>query len=78
MKNVKMIGMMISLLAALLLVVGPMAGCGSKKKDPTTNQVTEVNTTTKGQELQDLDAAHKKGIITDDEYADQKARILAK
>jgi hypothetical protein len=40
---------------------------------------TEVsnNSTTTGRELQDLDDAHKKGLISDDEYKKQRKRILS-
>jgi len=73
MKKMKVLGYIISAIAMLMLTVGPMVGCSSKK---TGDQTTQVNTTTKGQQLQDLDAAHKKGIIDDKEYEKQKKMIL--
>ena len=76
MKKMRLIGYIISVIAMLMLAIGPMAGCGSKKADPTTSQTTQVKTTTKGQELQDLEAAHSKGIIDDVEYEKQKKMIL--
>jgi len=76
MKKMKMISLLVSVMAVLMLAVAPLSGCGSKKAEPTTSQATQVKTTTKGQELQDLEAAHTKGIIDDAEYEKQKKIIL--
>lgn len=72
MKLSKAIGLGVCLVVSMMLVVGPMAGCGGSKS---TGDQT-VKTTTKGQELQDLDAAYKKGIISEKEYNEQKKKIL--
>jgi putative oligomerization/nucleic acid binding protein len=58
----------------LVLAIAPalatmLPGCGSKTK------VTN-DTTTTGQQLQDLDEAHKQGIITEEEYNKQRKKIL--
>ncbi len=71
MKKMKTVALVVSLMASFLLVVGPMAGCGSKK-----SSTEVVMTTTKGQQLQDLDEAHKKGILTDKQYEAEKKKIL--
>lgn len=49
------------------------AGCGSR-----TNQSVGITGATKGQELQDLDEARKKGLLTEKEYEKQRKRILKK
>jgi hypothetical protein len=55
------------LLAAL--VTAPIAGCGSSAK-------VEARTATVGQELQDLEDARNKGLLTEDEYARKRAEIM--
>jgi len=74
MKKMKLIAWIVSVMALVMLVVGPMAGCGGKKSSASPS--TQVNTTTVGQELQDLDAAYKKGIITEKQYEAEKAKLL--
>ena len=59
--------------AALVLSLAALAACGGGGSQ-TTNV---VRSTTIGQELQDLAAAHEKGAIDDKEYAAQKRKILA-
>ncbi|MGL1862970.1 MAG: SHOCT domain-containing protein [Pseudodesulfovibrio sp.] len=71
MKKMKTVALVVSLMAAFMLVVGPLAGCGSKK-----SSTEVVMTTTKGQQLQDLDEAYKKGILTEKEYEAEKKKIL--
>jgi len=54
-------------------------GClgGSKKaKGGEATVTTTTKTTTLGQELQDLDEAHKQGIISDKEYEKKKKELL--
>jgi len=51
-------------------------GGGSKSKGGEATATTSTRTTTLGQELQDLDAAHKKGIISDKEYEEKKKELL--
>ncbi|WP_031480372.1 SHOCT domain-containing protein [Maridesulfovibrio frigidus] len=72
MKLVKLLGLIVSIALAGVLMLGPMTGCGGGGAD----QSMQTKTTTTGQELQDLDAAYKKGVITEDEYKDQKEKIL--
>lgn len=58
---------------ALLIVLGIIfSGCCTR---PSTTDVS-ATTTTKGQELLDLDAAHEKGLLTEKEYEKQKEQIL--
>lgn len=54
----------------LLAVLGASAvGCGSSAK-------VETNSRSVGQQLEDLEAAHDKGLLTDDEYQKQRQKIL--
>lgn len=46
-----------------------LAGCGS-------SAAVEARSTTVGQELQDLDAARNKGLLTEEEYNRKRAEIL--
>lgn len=50
---------------------GGCGGGGAKVK-------TETTTTTLGQELMDLDAAYKKGLITEKEYKNAKQAAIKK
>ena len=60
------------LLALLAALAGSLTGCGGGGA-----KVQSVNTsTTMGQELQDLDDAYQKGIITKSEYESSKQRIM--
>jgi len=60
------------LLALLAALAGSLTGCGGGGA-----KVQSVNTsTTMGQELQDLDDAYQKGIITQSEYESAKQRIM--
>ncbi len=72
MKLVKLLGLVVSVALAGVLILGPMTGCGGGGAD----QTMQARTTTTGQELQDLDAAYKKGVITEDQYKEQKEKIL--
>ncbi|WP_299354000.1 SHOCT domain-containing protein [uncultured Shimia sp.] len=63
---------------AKLLMVMVVAGmtlsaCGNGGN--TTNQVT---TTTVGEELEALETAYAKGLLTEDEYEKQRKKILSK
>ncbi len=53
----------------VLILLLCVAGCGARAQ-------SEVRSTTKGQELLDLDKAHKQGLMTDKEYAKAKKKIL--
>ncbi len=57
------------ILAVLVVGSSLMAGCGTQVRQ-------DVQSTTKGQELQDLEAARKQGLITDKEFEKQKKKIL--
>ena len=59
-------------LAAAIAIAGIVfgsGGCGSSAK-------VEAKSTTVGQELQDLDAARNKGLLTEAEYQSQRAQIM--
>ena len=54
-----------------LLFILTLAGCGGGPR-----LSNEVQSTTKGQELLDLNEARQKGLITEKEYKKQKKKIL--
>jgi hypothetical protein len=56
-------------LIALCTATGCRGGRGGKAEVSTTS-------TTVGQELMDLDAAHSKGLITDSEYQKKRKEIM--
>lgn len=56
-------------LLALGLATTTLSGCGSNAK-------VEARTTTVGQELQDLDEARNKGLITEAEYQQKRKEIM--
>jgi hypothetical protein len=59
-------------LALLAAVATPaLSGCGSSQKT-----TVEAKSTTAGKELQDLEDARSKGLITESEYKKQRERIL--
>jgi len=58
---------------ALALVL-PVAACGGSSHTPPPGTAGA----TTGQELIDLDNAYRKGAITQDEYEDQREKILDK
>jgi hypothetical protein len=66
---------LIRIFAVLLLLTysGAMLGCGggSDIKQQTTN-------TTLGKELQDLDDAYKKGLLSEKEYKEAKKNLMKK
>jgi len=66
MKRISVIAMVTLLIFSFVLV-----GCGGSK-----TEIKESPQTTLGQELMDLDKAHKEGIITDDEYEKKKKDIM--
>ena len=64
------------LVAVLIVVAGlNLWGCCGGSKEVIVPQ-SQTTTTTLGQELQDLEEAHKKGVITDKEYEAAKKKIL--
>jgi hypothetical protein len=58
-------------LILLAACAAPLHGCGGGGKTEVTS-----NNTTKGRELQDLEDAHAKGLLTDKEYKEQRKKIL--
>ena len=67
----------------LMMMVFSLSSCGclgggSKSKGGEASVTSTTKTTTLGQELQDLDDAHKKGIISDEEYEKKKKELLEK
>jgi hypothetical protein len=52
----------------------PLAACGGGGAESETQ--LDVTTTTKGQELQDLQAALNSGAITQEQYETEKKKIL--
>jgi hypothetical protein len=62
-------------LAVVLLLAysGAMLGCGGG-----TDVKQQTTTTTLGKELQDLDDAHKKGLLSESEYKDARKKLMKK
>jgi hypothetical protein len=60
--------------ALLLACSGTMLGCGGGGAD--VKQTT--TTTTLGKELQDLDDAYKKGLLSEKEYKDARKNLMKK
>ncbi len=59
----------------IILVLGLSSyGCGRRGGSAKVESTTR--TTTLGQELQDLDAAYKQGILTEKEYEKKKKELL--
>ena len=56
----------------ILLIMFSLSGCGGGGASST----MENRSTTTGQELLDLDKAHKQGIITQKEYDQKKKEIM--
>lgn len=63
-------------LAFSLSSCGCLGGSKKEAKGGEATVTTTTKTTTLGQELQDLDEAHMKGIISDEEYAKKKKELL--
>ena len=59
-------GLFVGVTATFLLGVG---GCGSASK-------VDARTTTVGQELEDLEEARNKGLLTEEEYSKQRHDIM--
>lgn len=64
------------ILAVVLLLAysGAMLGCGGSSADVK----QQTTTTTLGQELQDLDDAYKKGLMSEKEYNEARKKIMKK
>lgn len=56
-------------LIGLCLLPTTLVACSSSSK-------VEAKTTTTGQELQDLEDARNKGLLTEDEYQKERSRIM--
>jgi hypothetical protein len=71
-----------SIIFSLLIALGisfsvsSCGGCLGGGSGGKANVQSTTKTTTLGQELKDLDAAHKKGIISDEEYEKKKKELL--
>ena len=63
------------ILTPLIILWLIISSCGGGKGGEAKVKAT-TRTTTLGQELQDLDAAHRQGIITDEEYEKKKKELL--
>jgi len=74
MKISNIIGLLIMLMVALS--VSSCGGCLGGGSGGKANVQSTTKTTTLGQELKDLDAAHKKGIISDEEYEKKRKELL--
>lgn len=59
----------LAIMVAIAISVGACGGGGAELESQTT-------TTTLGQELQDLDAAYKKGLLSKEEYDKTCERIM--
>lgn len=53
-----------------VLAIVSLGGCGN------TSQQIEARSTTIGQELEDLEDARNKGLLTEDEYATKRREIM--
>lgn len=58
------------ILALSALAITSIAGCGN------TSQQIEARSTTVGQELEDLEDARNKGLLTEDEYNTKRREIM--
>lgn len=58
----------------LLAYYSPMLGCGGGGTDVK----QQTTTTTLGKELQDLDDAYKKGLMSEKEYNEARKKIMKK
>jgi hypothetical protein len=70
----RIIGLMIVLSVALCS--SSCGGCFGGGRGGKAKVESTTKTTTLGQELKDLDAAHKKGIISDEEYDKKRKELL--
>jgi hypothetical protein len=63
------------MISFMMVVMGSaLVGCGGGGTE--VKQSTSYYSTTLGQELQDLDAAYQKGLITEKEYKDAKQKLI--
>ena len=68
----------ILIFSLLIMIALSLSSCGclSGGKGGEAQVQSTTRTTTLGQELQDLDEAYKKGIITEKEYKKKKKQLL--
>jgi len=59
-----------ALAVCLVACAATLSGCGGRSSD------NDNRSTTVGQELQDLEAARNKGLLTEDDYQRQREAIL--
>ena len=63
------------MIAFLVVIMGSaLVGCGGGGTE--VKQSTSIYSTTLGQELQDLDAAYQKGLLTEKEYKEAKKKLI--
>ena len=67
---------LVILMAVIMALSVSSCGCLGWGKGGEVKVETTTRTTTLGQELKDLDEAHKKGIISDKEYEKKKKELL--
>ena len=58
------------LMAAILLSLGTLAGCGSESIE------TRESTATTGKQLMDLQKAYEAGVLSQEEYEKQRKMLL--
>lgn len=61
--------------AMLAILMGAAGCCGGGRKVHNETKAT-TTTTTLGQELQDLDDAYQKGLLTEKQYNEAKEKLL--
>lgn len=73
MKSVRAVVAALVVLFTVFIVVPALVGCGGGTE---VKQSTSIYSTTLGQELQDLDGAYQKGLITEKEYKEAKQKLI--
>lgn len=61
---------------AAMLAMGVVIACGGLAGGCGSSTKVENRTTTTGQELQDLEEARNKGLLTEDEYNKKRQEIM--
>jgi uncharacterized membrane protein len=64
------------LATVLIMIVLSVSSFSCGRRGGSAKVESTTRTTTLGQELQDLDAAYQKGIITEEEYEKKKKELL--
>jgi hypothetical protein len=73
MKSVRAVVAALVVLFTVFIVAPALVGCGGGTE---VKQSTSSYSTTLGQELQDLDAAYQKGLLTEKEYKEAKKKLI--